>query len=223
MKRIVVLLFLALCIAGCHKHKPRGEVMITGFAAPEYKNKPLKAILVHARVDSLYFRDQLEKKMAAQISSASNNQTRGKKYLDLFPPIREYTSNEIEALLKELGISAVMFIDIAHSEKISSGWGFSGNRYGASGGSYSTSTRFTKANIEMYDASNKRIMWKGEGDLRIKGGTQKSFITTSTELARTIAPMLRRDGFYKTKEVEVKKVTETVTPKNTEATELPVN
>ena len=117
--------------------------MLVGFAVPEYKNKPLTNILVHARVDNLYFRNELEKRMAGQISSASSRQTNGKTYLDLFPPVREYTPTEIDARLKELDINAVMFIDIAHSDvKVTSGWGFSGNRYGASGGSSSTATRW---------------------------------------------------------------------------------
>ena len=70
MKHVAIFLCLVVFIVGCHKHKPSGEVMLVGFAVPEYKNKPLTNILVHARVDNLYFRNELEKRMAGQISSS---------------------------------------------------------------------------------------------------------------------------------------------------------
>jgi len=171
--------------------------MIVGFAAPEYAGKQIHDILIDAREGDIYFRDQLERRMVAKIEQFSGRQTQARTYMQMFPPIHDYPPKEIDEQIKRAGVDAVMFINVTGSDvNTSSGWGFSAGNYGGSGGSYTRATRFTKATIEVYDPSNHEIMWKAEGDLRVKGGSQKSMDTTASNLARTIARLLRRDDFY---------------------------
>lgn len=171
--------------------------MIVGFAAPEYAGKQIKNILVDARETNIYFRDQLERRMVARIEEFSGRQTQAHTYIQMFPPIHDYPSKEIDEQIKRADLDAVMFINVTGSNvNTSSGWGFSVGNYGGGGGSYTRSARFTRATIEVYDPSNHEIMWKAEGDLRVKGGSQKSMDITASNLARTIAGLLRRDGFY---------------------------
>ncbi len=196
MRRIMPV-FLLLALVGCHNRRPSGETMIVGFAAPEYAGKQIHNILIAAREGDIYFRDQLERRMVTSIEQDSGKQTQARTYLQMFPPIRDYPQQDIDEQIKRAGVDAVMFINVTGSDvNTSSGWGFSVGNYGGSGGSYARSARFTRAIIEVYDPSNHKIMWKAEGDLRVKGSSQKSFDNTASNLARTIAGLLRRDGFY---------------------------
>lgn len=196
---VVVLLVVTAIIGGCHHHhRPSGEAMVVGFVAPEYRGKPVRLVLVTGRVgkEKMYLRDQVERRLVSQIQRESHGQTSGVTSLQLMPPIRDYSSSEVDVKIKEAGVDAVMFVNAGSDVQTSQGWGFSFDSYGGGGGSYSNSARFTNVTVEMYDPKNKAIMWKAEGDIRVSGGNQKSIDQTSEFLAEKVARLLRRDGLY---------------------------
>jgi hypothetical protein len=199
--RSVALAALALSLAtlfisGCH-HRPKGEVMMTGYSAPEYRNKTLGRIFIKARVPNSYFRDQVEKRLAHAIDAQSSKSVHVVMDLEMFPPIREYAESEIEMRLASERFDAVLFVNVSSSDvAVATGWGFSGNKYGASGGSYSTASRSTRVTAEMYDPSNKRIMWKGEGSVEVRGSKKSSLNNTAELIANRIAVLMKDDGFY---------------------------
>jgi hypothetical protein len=120
-----------LCI-----RKSSDEVMVAGFAAPEFRGKGVKKILVHARIDNIFFRDRVERKLAEEITDESDRRTTGVAALVLIPPIKEYTEQEIDQALSSEKIDAVIFITVTDATTYtSSGWGFSVSRgwRGASG------------------------------------------------------------------------------------------
>jgi hypothetical protein len=187
---------VSLYLSGCH-HRSKGEVMMTGYSAPEYRNKTLTSVFVKARVSNSYFRDQVEKRLAHAIDAQSSKSVHVVMDLDMFPPIREYAESEIERRLSSEHFDAVLFVNVSGSDvAVATGWGFSGNKYGASGGSYSTASRYTRVTAEMYDPANKHIMWKGEGSVEVRGSKKSSLNNTAELIATRIAVMMKDDGFY---------------------------
>jgi len=173
------------------------EAMVVGYAAPEYKGKGLKKILVHARTDNAFFRDQLERRARDAIQDESNEDVTVILAIDIAPPIRKYAPAEIERKISELEIDGVLFFDVAESSvAVSRGWGFSVGPHGGSGGLFSSATRYTKASIELYEPTKKELMWKGEADVRVGGGSEKSIKSSTKYLAKRVAELLKRDGLY---------------------------
>lgn len=173
------------------------EAMVVGYLAPEYKGKRLQNVLVHARIDNAFFRDQLERRTAHAVRDESNGKTKVFLAVELFPPLREYSEAEIARKLVELEIDAVLFYDIARSDvAVSRGWYFSVGPGGGHGGTYTAATRYTKAVIELYEPSQKALVWKGEADLRVAGGSEKSIKRSTKYLAKRVAELFARDGLY---------------------------
>lgn len=180
--------------------RDHGQAMVVGFVVPEHKDKPLKRIAVDARVNSLYFRDQIERRMVDEIHDEGKKQTQAFALSQELPPIKEYSEKDIETKLVELGIDAVLFVTMQDSKESTSkgGWWFHGARGVASGGAASYSMdRETKVTIEMYEAKTKNLIWKGEGKILIKDGEEQGMMDrTAQYIAERVATFLKRDGLY---------------------------
>lgn len=190
---------LIMSVSACHHHRrgPSGEVMMTGYSAREYRNVSLHKIYVQARVQNAYLMDQIERQLVRSIGEQSRNSVHVVMGLDMFPPLREYSDKEIEETIKSEKFDAVLFLNVSDSNvAVASGWGFSANSYGASGGTYTKSTRLTNVTAEMYDPRNKKIMWKAQGNIEVKGSKQSSFDNTAILISSRVAHMMEEAGLF---------------------------
>jgi hypothetical protein len=195
---LVVTSMFVISFSACHHRKraPRGEVMMTGYSAREYRDVSLNKIYVQARVQHAYFRDQIERRLVTSIKEQSRNNVQVVMGLDMFPPLREYSEKEIEQAINNEKFDAVLFVNVSDSNvAVVSGWGFSGNSYGASGGTYTKSSRLTNVTAEMYDPRNKNIMWKSQGNIEVRGSKQSSFDDTAKLISIRVARMMEEAGF----------------------------
>lgn len=134
--------------------------------------------------------------MVDEIHDEGKKHTQAVALSQKLPPVKEYSEKDIETKIAELGVDAVLFVTIQDTKErtLKGGWWF----YGASGGSASYSmNRETKVMIEMYDSKNKKLIWKGEGEILIQDGEQQGMMDrTAQYIAERVATFLKRDGLY---------------------------
>jgi len=176
------------------------SVMVVGYADPEYiKKHPqgVRKIMVHAGVNDMFFRDEIEWRTVVYLERASDEYTKAIKSAQLFPPIKEYNEDQVANKIQEEKIDAVLFIEIDKSDvTVTKGWSFSFNRFRGGGGTAAWATRSTSATIYLQDAKTKEIIWKGEGRLSVGGGRQKNMQKTAQLLGKKVASLLKNANVF---------------------------
>ena len=172
------------------------EVLFAGFSIPEYRGSPQKKIIVFGRIENIFLRDQLETQLVGRIHAESRKGTVAVRSLDLLPPIKEYTSDDIDALLKKEEIESVLFITVSESAKAdSNGWNVSFAPFvGGKLRRNDSLTLNTSAQVEMYQAGTKNLMWKGEGQITAQGSAEKNIDLVAKLLSAKIAQGLAKDS-----------------------------
>lgn len=196
MKKIGFLL-IAFMLATGSAYARRGAVTIVSYVNPEYKGKTVKKVLIRAMNADLIFLDQIERRTETEIEDKSHGGVEVIQFQRLFPPVKEYSLEEIEKVLVEQQIDGVLVFTIgAVEQEISTGWSITFEAEGGRGKSYTVAGRYIHSNIDLYDAITKNILWTAQGAFIVKGGSIKSYKRTSRDMAIKTTAILLKEGFF---------------------------
>jgi len=100
MKNIAIFLFISCFLYGC------AETNLTSFTDPSYRNREYGKVIIHALTTNLNEEESIENEFVYELNYSDLH---GVSYLQLFPPLREYSDSVVLSVLKQNGIDAMLF------------------------------------------------------------------------------------------------------------------
>jgi hypothetical protein len=170
VRTLVLLCLTALVIAGC------AVTNLESFADPDVPNRSYRHVLIYAGSENLEFRKAMETSISERLAVKGIKSTR---CIDMFPPTREFTPDEVVTKADSSGVDAYIFVEFgAQGTDIENQpiWGSTTRTHGTGtstgstfsyqgtsqtsyqgGGTYKR--KWAEFRARFYDAKSGRMIW----------------------------------------------------------------
>ena len=166
---------------------------ITSFTDPAFRERRLTNVMVLASLADIALRTEAERAFVEQLNKSGISALPS---IDVIPPTRNYTAEEINRVVTDNGICDVMVIVLTDTAEKKTFIPPSFHTYGNSTymyGGYTVSKPRLTFQITLYDAATGNAMWIASA--LTSGTAHADFKTIIKSLSRETAEKLKTDGF----------------------------
>jgi len=174
---------------------------VKGFTDNDYQGYRLKHMVVRAPNANFMFGDLLEKSMVVSLQARGID---AQSFMDMFPPTRKWTNEQITSELTGKGFDTIMYVNLVGSGEKSETVGYinTGNAfaYGNSTSFNSVSvpvigrSRFTATRITVYDVATARTIWIADSNTKAGGAAFVGDKTQTDDIAKEVIKTLAESG-----------------------------
>jgi hypothetical protein len=195
LRLLFLLLFATVSLGGCV------TTQVKGYTDRDYNHYKVERVVVRAPNTDFAFAELLEQSMVRELI---NNGVRAASFLDMFPPTRQWTNDEVNLELRQQRINTIMYINLGSSESHSQTIGYInsgtasvyGNTATYSGHSTAVTTfhRYTSTRVKIYEVASGRTVWVGDSTTRAGGLLYMDDETQTESMAEETIASLKSNG-----------------------------
>ena len=166
----LLMILITLLITGCV------TTNVKGYTDREYNGYKIKKAVVRAPNAGFAFGELLEGSLVEELNNAG---VPAKSFLEMFPPTREWSNEQVAKELMEKGYDAILHVNLTGSDANEQTIGYinhgTASVYGNSASFSGSSTamtmvsRYTATHIKLYDVATGRVIWVGDANTKAGG------------------------------------------------------
>lgn len=195
MIKAICSIILISVLAGCVL------TQVKGFTDLDYQGYRVKKIAIRAANANFAFGEMFEQSM---VSRMQNKNIQAVSFMEMFPPTRKWTNEQIANELTKRGFDTIMYMNLTGSGSSSETIGYinngSVNTYGNTATFNSVSvpitgrSRNTAVRITIYDVATAKTIWIGDTATHAGGLAFVGDQTQTDNIAGEVVETLERDG-----------------------------